>query len=145
VLVLLPLTIVNFLRRCKLGFTAEFSADMWERQQEILESGVTSEDMPDALDQELAALERVLGCTFVDSFYAGKTSHLVEEEANAWNQWFRQLNNGDGGIWSELSDRMQALYDVEEYYSYDCYRLVVEKEDIVRAYADEKERHQEPT
>jgi len=101
--------------------------------------------MPDALDQELAALERSLGRSFVDSFYAGKTSHLVEEEANAWNQWFRQLNNGDGGIWSELSDRMQALYDVEEYYSYDCYRLVVEKEDIVRAYADEKERHQEPT
>jgi len=142
VLVLLPLTIVNFLRRCKLGFTAEFSADMWERQQEISESQISSTDMPDALDQELAALERSLGRTFVDSFHAGQTSHLDEEEANAWNQWFRQLNNGDGGIWSELSDRMQALYDAEECYSYDCYRLVVEKEDIARAYVDEEEHYQ---
>lgn len=123
-----------------MGFTAEVATEIWERQQVILESGVTSEDMPDALDQELAALERSLGRSFVDSFYAAKTSHLVEEEANAWNQWFRQLNNGEGGIWSNLSDRMEALYDAEECYAYDCYRLRIEKDGITRAHGEE--RHQ---
>ncbi|RIE17701.1 hypothetical protein SMC1_00515 [Candidatus Cryosericum septentrionale] len=123
-----------------MGFTAELATEIWERQQVILESGVTSEDMPDVLDRELAALERSLGRSFVDSFYAGKMSHLVEEEANAWNQWFRQLNNGDAGVWSELSDRMQALYDAEECYFYDCYRLAVEQGDAARAHGEE--RHQ---
>lgn len=123
-----------------MGCTAELATEIWERQQVILESGVTSEDMPDALDRELAALERSLGGSFVDFFYAGKTSHLVEEEANAWNQWFRQLNNGEGGICSNLSDRMEALYDAEERYFYDCYRLRIEKDGITRAHGEE--RHQ---
>lgn len=120
-----------------MGFTAELAANAWERRQATLESGILPEDMPDTLDRELAALERVLGCTFVDSFYAGKMSHLVEEEANAWNQWFKQLNNGDGGVWSELSDRMEALYHVEECYFYDCYRLAVEQGDAARAHGEE--------
>ena len=120
-----------------MGFTAELAADTWELDQETLESEILPEDMPDALDRELAALERVLDCTFVDFFYADMMSHLVEEEANAWNQWFRQLNNGDGGIWSELSDRMEALYDAEECYFYDCYRLAVEQEGITRVYEEE--------
>ena len=123
-----------------MGFTAELAADIWERQQEISESQISSTDMPDALDQELAELERSLKCPLVDSFYAGKTSHLDEEEMNAWTEWFLKLNNGEGGIWSELSDRMQALYDAEECYSYDCYRLAVEQEGVARAY--EKERYE---
>lgn len=123
-----------------MGFTAELAAETWELEQEISESGILPEDMSDTLDRELTAPERVLDCTFVDSFYAGKTSHLFEEEANAWNQWFRQLNNGDGGIWSELSDRMEALYDAEECYFYDCYRLAVESADIASAH--EEEDHQ---
>jgi GAF domain-containing protein len=120
-----------------MGFTAELAADVWAREQEIAESQILSEDMPDTLDQELAALERVLGCTFVDFFYAHKTSHLVEEEAKAWNEWFATLNNGEGGIWSELSDRIQALYDAEECHAYDCYRLAVEREDLARVYEEE--------
>jgi hypothetical protein len=123
-----------------MGCTAELAADVLAREQETLESQILSEDMPDALDRELAALECSLGGSFVDSFYAHKTSHLVEEEANAWNQWFRQLNNGDGGIWSELSDRMEALYDAEECYFYDCYRLRIEKDGIACAHGEE--RHQ---
>lgn len=123
-----------------MGFTAELAAEIWERQQVILESGVTSEDMPDALDQELAAVERVLGCRFVDFFYASQTRHQDEEEAKAWNQWFATLNSGDGGVWSELSDRMEALYDAEECYAYDCYRLRIEKDGIARA--NEGERYQ---
>ena len=123
-----------------MGFTAELAAETWELEQGISESEILPKDMPDTLDRELAALEHVLGCPFVDSFYAGKTSHLVEEEANAWNQWFRQLNNGDGGIWSELSDRIQALHDAEECYFYDCYRLAVEQGDAARAH--EEEDHQ---
>jgi len=124
-----------------MGFTAELAADVWAREQEIAESQILSEDMPDTLDQELAALERVLRCTFVDFFYAHKTSHLVEEEAKAWNEWFATLNNGEGGIWSNLSDRMEALYDAEECYFYDCYRLAVEQGDAARAH--EEEDHQE--
>jgi hypothetical protein len=123
-----------------MGCTAELAAEIWERQQEILESGVTSEDMPGALDQELAALERSLGSSFVDWFDSLKTGHLPEEETDAWNQWFRQLNNGDGGIWSELSDRMEALYDAEECYAYNCYRLALEQEAATRA--NEGERYQ---
>jgi len=123
------------------GCTAELAADVWAKEQEISESGILPEDMPDALDQELAALEHSLGCSYIDSFYAGKASHLVEEEAKAWNQWFATLNNGDGGIWSELSDRMQALYDAEECYAYDCYRLHTEQGDAARAH--EEERYQE--
>ena len=123
-----------------MGCTAELAADMWERQQEILESGVTSEDMPDGLDQEMAALERSLGCTFVDFFYASQTRHQDEEEVKAWNQWFQELNEGEGGISSELSDRMEALYHAEECYAYDCYRLRFEQEDAARA--DEEERYQ---
>lgn len=124
-----------------MGCTAELAADVWAREQEIAESQILSEDMPDALDQELAALEHSLGCSFIDSFYAGKASHLVEEEAKAWNQWFLKLNNGDGGVWSELSDRIEALYDAEECYFYDCYRLAVEVGDATRA--PEEENHQE--
>lgn len=112
----------------------------YSNRQATLESGILPEDMSYTLDQELAALERSLGQSFVDFFYADKTSHLVEEEANAWNQWFRQLNNGEGGIWSDLSDRMEALYDAEECYFYDCYRLAVESAGIARA--DEEEDHQ---
>jgi len=120
-----------------MGLTAELAADMWELEQEISESGILSEDMLDTLDQELAELERSLKCPLVDSFYAGKTSHLDEEEMNAWTEWFLKLNNGEGGIWSELSDRMQALYDAEECYSYDCYRLAVEQEGVARACEEE--------
>jgi hypothetical protein len=124
-----------------MGLTAELAADIWTREREISESQILPTDMPDALDQELAALERSLGGSFVDSFYAGKTTHLVEEEAKAWNEWFATLNNGEGGIWSELSDRMEALYDAEERYFYDCYRLAVEQGDA--AHAHEEEDHQE--
>jgi hypothetical protein len=123
--------------RHKMGFTAELAADVWGERKETLESGILPEDMPDTLDRELAALERVLGCTFVDFFYAGKTKHLVEEEAKAWNEWFATLNNGEGGIWSNLSDRMEALYDAEECYFYDCYRLAVEQGDAARAHGEE--------
>lgn len=123
-----------------MGCTAELAAGVWAREQEIAESQILSEDMPDALDQELAALECSLGGLFVDSFYAGKTAHLVEEEAKAWNEWFATLNNGEGGIWSNLSDRMEALYDAEERYFYDCYRLRIEKDGITRAHGEE--RHQ---
>jgi len=120
-----------------MGWMAELAADIWAREQEVSESQILPTDMPDALDQELAALERSLGGSFVDSFYAGKTSHLVEEQANAWNQWFRQLNNGDGGVWSELSDRIQALYDAEERHAYDCYLLRIEQEGIARPHEEE--------
>jgi len=115
-----------------MGLTAELAADMWELEQEISESGILSEDMPDSLDQELAVLERSLNCPFVDFFYADKTDHLEKEQADAWNQWFSRLNNGDGDAWSELSDRMEALYDAEECYFYDLYRLAIEKENIAR-------------
>ena len=124
-----------------MGLTAELAADMWELEQEISESGILSEDMLDTLDQELAELERSLKCPLVNSFYADKTSHLEEEEADAWAEWYAKLNNGDGGIWSELSDRMQALYDAEECYAYDCYRLHTEQGDAARAH--EEERYQE--
>ena len=120
-----------------MGLTAELAADMWELEQEISESEILPKDMLDTLDQELAELERSLKCPLVDSFYAGKTSHLDEEEMNAWTEWFLKLNNGEGGIWSELSDRMQALYDAEECYSYDCYRLAVEQEGVARACEEE--------
>ena len=123
-----------------MGFTAELAADVWGERQETLESGILPEDMPDALDQELAALEHVLGFTFVDSFYARKTTHMVEEEAKAWNEWFATLNNGEGGIWSNLSDRMEEVYHAEECYAYDCYRLRIEKDGITRAHGEE--RHQ---
>jgi len=125
-----------------MGFTAEVAADMWERQQETLEWEITPKDMADALDREIAALERPLDCPFVDSFYADKTNHLDEEETDAWNQWFATLNNGDGGVWSELSDRMEELYRAEECYAYDCYRLCLEREGVGRAYADEEEHYQ---
>lgn len=115
-----------------MGLTAEPAANIWKRQQETMASGTFPEAMSDALDQELAVLEGSLNCLFVDWFYADKTNHLEEEEAKAWTQWFKQLNNGDGGVWSELSDRMQALYDAEECYSYDCYRLRVEKENVAQ-------------
>jgi len=123
-----------------MGCTAELAAGVWAREQEIAESQILSEDMPDALDRELVALEHILGCPFVDFFYAGKTSHLVGEEAKAWNEWFATLNNGEGGIWSNLSDRMEALYDAEERYFYDCYRLRIEKDGIACAHGEE--RHQ---
>jgi hypothetical protein len=113
-----------------MSITAELAADIWEREQEVAASEVLQEDMSNALDQELAILERSLGRTFVDSFYAGKTSCLDNEEADAWTEWYVKLNNGDGGVWSELPDRMQALYDAEECYFYDCYRLAVERKDI---------------
>ncbi|MHB8107479.1 MAG: hypothetical protein ACYDH4_08665 [Candidatus Cryosericum sp.] len=123
-----------------MGWMAELAADAWERERKIAESQILPTDMPDSLDQELTALEHSLGCSFIDSFYAGKASHLVEEEAKAWNQWFLKLNNGDGGVWSELSDRMEALYDAEECYFYDCYRLSIEKDGIACAHGEE--RHQ---
>jgi len=126
-----------------MGCTAELAADVWAREQETLESQILSEDMPDALDRELAALEYVLGCPFVDFFYAGKTSHLVEEEAKAWNEWFATLNNGEGGIWSNLSDRMEEVYLAEECYAYDCYRLRIEKDGITHVHGEE--RHQKLT
>ena len=123
-----------------MGCIAELAAGVWAREQETLESQILSEDMPDTLDRELAALERSLGGSFVDSFYAAKTTHLDKEEAKAWNEWFATLNNGEGGIWSNLSDRMEALYDAEECYAYDCYRLRIEKDGITRAH--QEERHQ---
>lgn len=125
-----------------MGWMAELAADAWERERKIAESQIRPTDMPDSLDQELTALEHSLGCSFIDSFYAGKASHLVEEEAKAWNQWFLKLNNGDGGVWSELSDRMEALYDAEECYFHDCYRLSIEKHGIACAHGEE--RHQKP-
>lgn len=119
-------------------FTAELVAETWELEQEISESEILPKDMLDTLDQELAELERSLKCPLVNSFYADKTSHLEEEEADAWAEWYAKLNNGDGGIWSELSDRMEALYDAEECYAYDCYRLAVEQEGITRVYEEER-------
>lgn len=114
-----------------MGCTAELAADIWERRQEILESGIGPEDMPDSLDLELAELEYSLGCPFVDFFDRGKREQQQAEEAQAWNQWFTTLNSGDGGVWSELSDRMQALYDAEECYFYDLCRVSCLQESCV--------------
>jgi hypothetical protein len=69
-----------------MGCTAEFAADIWERRQEIIESGIGPEDMPDSLDQELAELEHSLGCPFVEFHDRGKREQQQAEEAQAWNQ-----------------------------------------------------------